>query len=752
MEAHGASVVSLRPDLKGTILTKKSMRNILGACVGFIVFVGAAAGMVEAASGGGSDGSIAVQWSLEARLPVPESDVTEMGLRAATSSVQSLVSRLNARGVKTEVVTSANAAGGLTHTLLATGEGDVTTFRAILHGASKPELDLLGGVTELELDAAVVGSDLDLILESNLSTGYRWRAVSGSAMVERLPSLYEKHTLGYGVPDRQTIRLTRTGTTGSIKLVYSRSWEQSPATKKLRVKLSALPTALDLSNPDSPAGSVMAQKSTTRKGTFPVAPAGGLPASFDWRDNGGYGIVPAVRDQGACGSCWAFGTVGIMESALWKQGIANQDLSEQYLISCNLDGFDCNGGLTAHKYHYDTLGKNQTVVGAVYETDKPYTQSNGSCYSDYSKPYALSGWAFITPTEFDVPTDEEIKNAIYAYGPITAGVCAGDGWDSYSGGLFSTDETSYCGGSTNHQIILVGWDDPGQYWILRNSWGSGWGDGGYMYIKYGMSRVGEGTSWVTTELVAPTLTVAKSGLGDILSSPSGIDCGSVCSALYPAGTSIDLTATAASGYDFAFWTGACSGAVPNCSLTTVDGVLNVTANFFPLGSKQYSLSVGKTKVNRGTGSITAADGTIDCGSTCKRKYYHDTPVYLSARADTNSVFTGWSGACSGVGLCAVTMDKSKSVRATFVGPYKLKVVKSSKRKGAGLVNSTQSGIDCGSTCSAVYSPGTIVTLNAVPADGSTFTGWGPMSVCYGTGSCTVSMDKARTVTATFTGP
>jgi hypothetical protein len=99
-----------------------------------------------------------------------------------------------------------------------------------------------------------------------------------------------------------------------------------------------------------------------------------------------------------------------------------------------------------------------------------------------------------------MPTVDQIKSAIYTYGPVTAGVCAGSAWDDYSGGVFSTNETSQCDGGTNHQIILVGWDDNSGngYWILRNSWGAGWGINGYMYITYNTSRVGEGTSWVTT--------------------------------------------------------------------------------------------------------------------------------------------------------------------------------------------------------------------------------------------------------------
>ncbi|MGV8026743.1 MAG: C1 family peptidase [Anaerolineaceae bacterium] len=223
-----------------------------------------------------------------------------------------------------------------------------------------------------------------------------------------------------------------------------------------------------------------------------------LPTSFDWRD---VGIVPAIRDQGSCGSGWAFGTVGIMESAIKKWGGPMMDFSEQFLISCNTNEWSCKGGLTAHKYHFNALGENQVEVGAVLESAKPYTATNGTCTVNYDHSFKLSNWNFITGFEKDIPTVEQIKAAIYKYGPVTARICVGSAFQSYTGGVFSINED--CDGSTNHQIILVGWDDDTQSWILRNSWGTLWGENGYMRIKYNTSRVGEGTSWViyTTGLI-----------------------------------------------------------------------------------------------------------------------------------------------------------------------------------------------------------------------------------------------------------
>ena len=132
-----------------------------------------------------------------------------------------------------------------------------------------------------------------------------------------------------------------------------------------------------------------------------------------------------LRDQGNCGSCWAFGTVGAMESALAKAGYGIQNLSEQFLNDCNTVNWSCaNGGDTAHMYHFNTLGRNQTQVGAVLESADPYKAMDSTC-GTYSHPYQLSGWDFVTTGGvWNMPTVDQIKTAIYTYGPITSTVCA----------------------------------------------------------------------------------------------------------------------------------------------------------------------------------------------------------------------------------------------------------------------------------------------------------------------------------------
>ena len=112
-----------------------------------------------------------------------------------------------------------------------------------------------------------------------------------------------------------------------------------------------------------------------------------------------------------------------------------------------------------------------------------------------------------------------------------------------------------------------------------------------------------------------------------------------------------------------------------------------------------------------------------------------------------STFTGWSGACTGTKTCSVTMTAAKSVTATFtVNRYKLSVSRAGT--GSGSVSSTPSGIDCGKTCNATLDHGATVVLKAIPAAGSTFTGW--TGACTGTTTCSVTMTAAKSVTATFT--
>jgi hypothetical protein len=246
-----------------------------------------------------------------------------------------------------------------------------------------------------------------------------------------------------------------------------------------------------------------------------------------------------------------------------------------------------------------------------------------------------------------------------------------------------------------------------------------------------------------------TVTVSKTGStgsGTVTSTPAGIDCGATCSASIASGTSVVLTAAPATGSTFTSWSGCTSVVGTSCTLV-VAAAKTVTATFT---LNTYALTVSKAGTGTGTVTSTSPDTRINCGSTCSASYNHNTSVTLNATATTGSTFTGWSGACTGTGTCTVTMNGAQGVTATFAVPsppstYSLSVTKNGA--GAGILASNPAGINCGSTCSASFSTGTVVTLQVIPESGSTFTGWS--GACSGTGTCMLTMNQAQNVSATL---
>jgi C1A family cysteine protease len=222
----------------------------------------------------------------------------------------------------------------------------------------------------------------------------------------------------------------------------------------------------------------------------PMAPKIDLPDSFDWRDAH---VLPPVKNQGGCGSCWAFGTVEPLECNIKILDGVTEDLSEQWLVSCNSNGWSCAGGWFAHDYHqWGTDPCNGT--GAVLEADFPYVAWNAPCGCPYPHPYQIESWAYIG-NSYGVPAVSEIKQAIMEYGPVSVAVYVNGAFQGYNSGVFN----GCSDGTVNHAVVLVGWDDnQGQngVWFMRNSWGPGWGEGGYMRIPYGCSNIGYAACYV----------------------------------------------------------------------------------------------------------------------------------------------------------------------------------------------------------------------------------------------------------------
>ncbi len=157
----------------------------------------------------------------------------------------------------------------------------------------------------------------------------------------------------------------------------------------------------------------------------------------------------------------------------------------------------------------------------------------------------------------------------------------------------------------------------------------------------------------------------------------------------------------------------------------------------------FTLSVSRT----GAGSVTSSPAGIACGSACSYSFGVESHVTLTAVPDPGYVLAGWSGACSGTGACNVTIYGATSVGALFTRPLAALTV-APTGTGSGTVTSSPAGIDCGATCSTSVPEGTVVTLTAVPAAGSTFDGWG--AACTGTALCTVTVSGATTLAPVFT--
>ena len=245
-----------------------------------------------------------------------------------------------------------------------------------------------------------------------------------------------------------------------------------------------------------------------------------------------------------------------------------------------------------------------------------------------------------------------------------------------------------------------------------------------------------------------TVTVSKAGTGTgaVTSSAGGINCGGVCAAAVPDGTTLTLTAAPDVGTSFDGWGGACAsaGTATTCTLTiTADVAISATFT-----RQRYPITVALA--GNGLGTVASSPAGINCPGTCSATVDHGTTMTLTATPSGGSTFLGWSGACSGTGACVITATAAASVTATFAQNQSLVVTKAGA--GTGTVTSSPAGINCGADCSEAYAPGTTVTLTATPTGASTFQGWSGGG-CTGTApTCTVTVTGAVMVTATFGAP
>ena len=251
----------------------------------------------------------------------------------------------------------------------------------------------------------------------------------------------------------------------------------------------------------------------------------------------------------------------------------------------------------------------------------------------------------------------------------------------------------------------------------------------------------QGRSVTATFTVPQNLSVTKSGSGSgsVTSSPAGISCGSTCTHAFDYGTSVQLTATPLGGSSFDGWTGGgCSG-TGSCNVLMTQA-RSVTATFTT--QALVTLTVSKS----GSGTVVGSRSGITCGTKCSHPYACGTSVTLTAKAALGSVFTGWSGACTGTSTtCHLSMTAARAATATFAVLKPLTVTKVGT--GRGKVVSSPAGISCVANCTHKFAAGTVVILTATAKSGSSFIGWA--GACSGTGNCVVTINAATKVKAKF---
>ena len=212
-----------------------------------------------------------------------------------------------------------------------------------------------------------------------------------------------------------------------------------------------------------------------------------LPAAFDWRPLG----VTSIKDQANCGSCWAFSMVGALECAIKIHDGVEVDLSEQWLVSCNREGWGCDGSIFLFDYFLtapDKCGQS----GAVLESDFPYLAYDADCNCPHEHHYWINSWGSAGSTV------ASIKQAIMNHGPVSVSIITNGAFQAYTGGVLNVSAPGTIF-DVNHAVVLVGWDDSlgtAGAWILRNSWSPSWGMSGYAYIEYGCSQVGAFATYV----------------------------------------------------------------------------------------------------------------------------------------------------------------------------------------------------------------------------------------------------------------
>lgn len=210
------------------------------------------------------------------------------------------------------------------------------------------------------------------------------------------------------------------------------------------------------------------------------------PAEFDWRKKGAVG---PIKDQGQCGSCWAFSAVANLEGIYFIKTGKSIVLSEQELVDCDKVDSGCNGGIMENAFNFVKAN------GLATSREYPYKGTMQTC-KKVSTSIGVKGFHFSGTMD-----EEQIKQMLVSTGPLSIAINA-DPLQFYEGGIINSTANDCDPEGLNHGVAIVGYgtENGESYWILRNSWGSSWGENGYFRFGLGKGICGVNKYVVTAEL------------------------------------------------------------------------------------------------------------------------------------------------------------------------------------------------------------------------------------------------------------
>ncbi|KAF7228601.1 cathepsin O [Nothobranchius furzeri] len=336
-------------------------------------------------------------------------------------------------------------------------------------------LDLLQYVMELTFLRLMGGWHLLIAVSaaaSALSRAGETHAKVNTSAAAHFHSFRKKFHRLYEVDSEELIRRRLYFQNATLRHLYLNSFSTEPQSARYGINQFSDLSQMEFSD-------VYLRAFSSRAPAFSGGSIKEFPAKFDWREKG---VVGPVQNQLSCGSCWAFSVVGAVQSVYAIGGSQLEQLSVQQVVDCSFKNKGCDGGSPSVALTW----LKQTKVKLVTQSDYPYKAKTGICHF-FSRSHGGVSVKDFSLQDFS-GQEEAMMGQLVQNGPLAVIVDAVS-WQDYLGGIIQHHCTSQW---SNHAVLVVGYDTTGEipYWIVQNSWGTSWGNEGYVYVKIGSNVCG----------------------------------------------------------------------------------------------------------------------------------------------------------------------------------------------------------------------------------------------------------------------